>query len=396
MIDIFFHFHYYTCKINRFSFIFVADMNKKSNILIRIVFYIAGFLIMTLGIAISVKSNLGVSPVSSIPYTMTCVWGIEMGLATIIFHVILVLLQVILLRKSFKIKNLLQIPVGILFGSFTTLCNGLMTFFPNPENLWIKLLMMLISTILIAIGIFLYVPASIIPLAGEGAMLAVSQVTKVAFSTVKLCFDSSMVIISLIVCLIALHSLGSVGIGTIIAAVLVGTELKLITKLFGSARDKILQKGKTTSENAVQNPLLKIMKSDVYTISENSSILDALKCMTEKKISGLPVVSENNNLVGFISDGDILRYLSAEEPLFVNSESIEKISFNEKLSALINQKVAKIASKKVFTVNSTDDLSEVCYKFAENHLKKAPVMENDKMIGMINASNILKYAVKMF
>lgn len=38
---------------------------------------------MTIGIALSVKSNLGVSPVSSIPYTMTCVWGIEMGKASI-------------------------------------------------------------------------------------------------------------------------------------------------------------------------------------------------------------------------------------------------------------------------------------------------------------------------
>ena len=47
--------------------------------------YFIGLFIMTIGIALSVKSNLGVSPVSSIPYTMTCVWGIEMGKATILF-----------------------------------------------------------------------------------------------------------------------------------------------------------------------------------------------------------------------------------------------------------------------------------------------------------------------
>ena len=41
--------------------------------------YFIGLFIMTIGIALSVKSNLGVSPVSSIPYTITCVWGIEMG-----------------------------------------------------------------------------------------------------------------------------------------------------------------------------------------------------------------------------------------------------------------------------------------------------------------------------
>lgn len=65
--------------------------------------YFIGLFIMTIGIALSVKSNLGVSPVSSIPYTMTCVWGIEMGKATILFHIVLVVIQILLLRKNFKL-----------------------------------------------------------------------------------------------------------------------------------------------------------------------------------------------------------------------------------------------------------------------------------------------------
>ena len=60
-----------------------------------------GLFAMTIGIALSVKSNLGVLLVSSIPYTMTCVWGIEMGKATILFHIVLVLIQILLLRRNF-------------------------------------------------------------------------------------------------------------------------------------------------------------------------------------------------------------------------------------------------------------------------------------------------------
>ena len=67
---------------------------------VRIPMYFIGLFIMTIGIALSVKSNLGVSPVSSIPYTITCVWGIEMGKATILFHIVLVLLQILLLRTG--------------------------------------------------------------------------------------------------------------------------------------------------------------------------------------------------------------------------------------------------------------------------------------------------------
>ena len=79
---------------------------KGSKLGIRLLYYFGGFFVMTIGIALSVKSNLGVSPVSSIPYTMTCVWGIEMGVATVIFHVILVILQMLLMRRRFECKNL--------------------------------------------------------------------------------------------------------------------------------------------------------------------------------------------------------------------------------------------------------------------------------------------------
>lgn len=212
------------------------------NIVKRLLMYIVGLFVMTIGIAISVKSNLGVSPVSSIPYTMTCIWGIEMGKATILFHCFLVLLQIILLRKNYKLKNLLQIVVGIVFGYFTTFCNWGVGFLPDPQNIIIRVCMLLISTIFIAFGIFLYLPPDIMPLAGEGAMQAVSDVSGIAFPKVKIGFDVSMVVISLITCLIFIKSLGSVGIGTVIAAVIVGMELGYITKCFGNLRDKWLEK----------------------------------------------------------------------------------------------------------------------------------------------------------
>ena len=105
--------------------------------------YFIGLFVMTIGIALSVKSNLGVSPVSSIPYTMTCVWGIEMGKATILFHIILVLIQILLLRKKFKPVQLLQVVIGVVFGYFTTFCNYMVSFLPTPENLGIRIIMVL-------------------------------------------------------------------------------------------------------------------------------------------------------------------------------------------------------------------------------------------------------------
>lgn len=222
------------------------------NMKVRIPMYFVGLFIMTIGIALSVKSNLGVSPVSSIPYTMTCVWGIEMGKATIIFHAVLVLIQILILRKRFKPINLLQVVVGIVFGYFTTFCNYLATFLPSTDNIAMRIVLMLVSTVFIAVGIFFYLPADLIPLAGEGVMQAVSDVTKIEFSKVKIGFDCSMVIISVITCLICIHSLGSVGVGTVIAAFLVGFNLGRVNKAFGAKRDKLLGKRTYTEDDVLR------------------------------------------------------------------------------------------------------------------------------------------------
>ena len=225
--------------------------------------YFIGLFVMTIGIALSVKSNLGVSPVSSIPYTITCVWGIEMGKATILFHIVLVLIQILVLRKNFKPVQLLQILIGVVFGYFTTFCNYLVSFLPTPDNLGIRILMVLASTVFVAVGIFLYLPADLIPLAGEGCMQAVSTVTHIEFAKVKIGFDCTMVLVSAVTCLTILHSLGSVGVGTIIAAVLVGTLVGIINRAFGRQRDRLL--GKTdepvaTAEEAASNYVITISR----------------------------------------------------------------------------------------------------------------------------------------
>lgn len=215
-------------------------MKSKNKIALRLLFYLGGLIIMTLGVAVSVKSDLGVTPISSIPYTMTVVTGMDLGIATMIFSVIVVLLQILLLRKDYKPINLLQIPIGILFGAFLTVGGKVMNFFPDPANFTLRFIIMLISTVFVALGVFLYVPAGFVPLAPEGFLLSASRLTKIKFSTVKVVCDIAMVIISFVTCLATIHSLGSVGIGTIVAAVLVGTEVKLMTKYWGESRDKIL------------------------------------------------------------------------------------------------------------------------------------------------------------
>ena len=215
-------------------------MNKKGKTGPRLLFYIGGLLIMTFGVAISIRSDLGVSPISSIPYTLTCVAGMDMGLSTTVCSIVFIIMQMIILRKDFKLYDLLQLPVSIMFGAFMSFCTGLTVYMPEPGNFAMKIVMMLISTVVVAIGVYMYVSSGYITLPTEGIMIAVVRVWKFQFGSVKRAFDISMVVISAVTCLIFIKELGSVGIGTIISAVLVGTEIKLLTKWTGKVKDKFL------------------------------------------------------------------------------------------------------------------------------------------------------------
>ena len=196
---------------------------KKEKFRLRIFTYLFGLFIMAIGVAVSIKANLGVSPVSSIPYTMTVVWGIEMGKATILFHSFVVFIQFLISRKDFKLKSLLEVVVGIIFGYYMTFCNSVVGRIPEPKDMSGRIALLVASVILVAIGLFFYLKANIMPMAAEGCMQAITAKTGMQFSKIKVIFDSSMVLISFTICMVVIHGLGSVGIGTILAAVLVGS-----------------------------------------------------------------------------------------------------------------------------------------------------------------------------
>ena len=197
----------------------------------RVFNYIFGLYLITLGVVFSIKSGLGSAPVSSIPYSLNLIWAIEIGVATFIFHAILVIIEWILLKDKFKRKHFLQIFVGVLFGVFTSFSVSLMNFIPPADTFLIALLMCAISIFLIALGLFFYVPTNLIPLSVEGVTQAIAIVSNRPFSRIKVYLDISIVSIALLLSYGFLGQLGSVGIGTIIGALFIGTTVKYIHRL---------------------------------------------------------------------------------------------------------------------------------------------------------------------
>ena len=197
----------------------------------RIFNYIFGLYLITLGVAFSIKSGLGSAPVSSIPYAMDLIWLINIGVATFIFHSFLVAIEWILLRDDFNRKHFLQVFVGVLFGVFTSFSVSLMGFIPPADCLLVSLLMIALSIFLIALGLFFYVPTNLIPLSVEGVTQAIAIVSNRPFSRIKVYLDCCIVLTALALSYGFLGQFGSVGIGTVLGALFIGTTVKYIHKL---------------------------------------------------------------------------------------------------------------------------------------------------------------------
>lgn len=198
----------------------------------RIILFVGGLFVMSLGVGLSIKSGLGVTPISSIPYSLTLASGVNIGITTIIFNAILVFLQIPILKKRFKAKRLLQLINTVMFGYFTGLSLWILSPMPGLP-LDVNFTLLIVSMFLIAAGILIYMPANIAPLPGEGVVEAISLAYNKRFSKVKVCFDTSMVVLSLIICgLFTSDIFGSVNIGTILAAIFIGIIIRYLTELY--------------------------------------------------------------------------------------------------------------------------------------------------------------------
>lgn len=199
----------------------------------RVCSFVIGLFIMAFGVAFSIISTLGTTPISSIAYSLTLITGISIGWTTFLFNAALIFIQMFILRSHFKLKRLLQFINCVLFGYFTDLALYAVSFIPYENSLPTYIIFMILGILLIAIGIFVYMPANIAPLPGEGCVEAVSIVSGWRFSTVKIAFDASMVMFSLILCgLFYTNVFGSVYIGTLISAFFVGFTLRQISNLY--------------------------------------------------------------------------------------------------------------------------------------------------------------------
>ncbi|MDO5665312.1 MAG: cytidylate kinase family protein [Bacteroidia bacterium] len=203
---------------------------KTNNLTIRALILIIGLFIMSFGVALSIRSNLGTTPISSVPYVYNYIFPqLSVGTFTILLNLIFLAIQAILLKKKFTLLHFLQIPAVMVFGGFVDLSLILIETW-TPTNYVIQWMFSIASCFVIAFGIFLQVKANVTLLPAEGVSMALVETLKKDFGKVKIGLDSSLVALSLVSSILFLGGLFGVREGTLAAAFLVGFILQFYQK----------------------------------------------------------------------------------------------------------------------------------------------------------------------
>lgn len=205
---------------------------SKKEVFRRYIVFILGLFFAGIGVAFTKHGDLGVSPISSVANVMSIKFPImTLGNWLIVWNCVLIVAQVIILRRNFKIYQLFQIPLSFLFGWFTDFGMWIVSFIPVP-NYIAKLAMLLLGIVILSFGICLSVIANVIMNSGEALVKAISDTIHKEFGYVKVAFDVTCVIAAVLLSVIFFQGkIVGTREGTIISALLTGLAVKFITKL---------------------------------------------------------------------------------------------------------------------------------------------------------------------
>ncbi len=214
---------------------------QRKEILKRYILFIISLFFSGLGVAFTKHGELGVSPISSVANIMSYKFSaLSMGNWLIVWNCVLIVGQIIILRKKFQPIQLLQVPLSFVFGWFTDLGLWIVSLIPTDIYI-VRLVCVFFGIAILGFGISLSVIANVIMNAGEAFVKAISDTIKKDFGNVKIAFDIFCVLFSIVLSLL-FFNLKIVGTreGTIISAFCTGLFVKLFTKLMHKPVSKLL------------------------------------------------------------------------------------------------------------------------------------------------------------
>lgn len=202
----------------------------------RWLFYILGMASLALGIVLNTKSRLGMAPILSGMFCLSEIYGLNFSTLTLAYYILLVVVQFILRGKNYRLSDLLQVPVSIVFTQFMNAFSNLLPL--DPQLMWQKLLIAAAAVIATGVGITLALNMRLVPNPGDGIVQAISDKSGLSLGMAKNLFDGGSALLAIVLSLILSGRIIGLGLGTIINVVCIGRVVALCTWLF---KDKIMR-----------------------------------------------------------------------------------------------------------------------------------------------------------
>ena len=201
---------------------------KDKRLTNRIVLFVLALFVVSLGVSLTTRANLGTSPAACPPYVLSLAPQLPLTMGTYMFamQVMFVLAQIALLRSRFEKLQLFQFVASFLFGLYTDITMWLTTPFIY-ENYAMQWVVLLIGCSVMAFGIALELKAALLLLPGEGLVKAISQVGGWKFPNVKIWNDVVMTMVGSLLSVALIGSFEGVREGTVVSALLTGFMVKV-------------------------------------------------------------------------------------------------------------------------------------------------------------------------
>lgn len=143
-----------------------------------------------------------------------------------------------------------------------------------------------------------------------------------------------------------------------------------------------------------------IMIRQVFKVKEYDTVRTFIEKCIEHRISGMPVINDRNEIVAYISDGDIMRYIGRHDDIIfdsffqVNLIKGDDDEFEDRTRKLLNLNVMTIAKRKVVTVRWDEDIEVIAAILGKKQIKKVPVERNRVLVGIISRGDVIRHSYK--
>ena len=206
----------------------------------RVLFYLIGQIILAVGLTLSTKVNLGVSPILSIAYCASVITGRAIGDTSLIVYIICIIAEIILharqdmqpeQRKKVFIMDLLQLPLSLVF---TRVMNLFARFIPTPSGtLFLRIPLLILAIVCVGVGAAMTLDMRLIANPADGIVQVISDVSGLKLGLTKNIVDISCVILTAIASFILVHRIIGIHVGTLLAMFGTGRVIAVFNRIMG-------------------------------------------------------------------------------------------------------------------------------------------------------------------